>query len=370
MKQMNSNRPITTIQVMAVIISTIIGIGILSIPRYMAEAGDSGAPLVTASGVPVAFLGYWFTAVVCRKFPNETLFVFSRRLLGTWLADTFSMLISLFFAFSAGITMRQFGEVCVAVVFKKTPIEAVILLMLLLVALSIRRNIVKFTYVHVFYLPFILLSVIAIILVALRNVDVLNLLPLTGNYTTFSSFSQGTITSAGLYQGTFVIILLVPLMKKPQQILKAGTIALGIIGFIYVMIVWVTLGMFGAQETKLLSYPTLEAARSISIGAGLLERFDALFIIIWVVSIFTSIFTNYYLAAYSLQQVLRHKDHRLISSFLLPLIITFSLLPRNIFQVYSFASITAIIGLIFLTFYPLLLWLVSLIRNKGAITHE
>lgn len=73
--------------------------------------------------------------------------------------------------------MRQFGEVCVAVVFKKTPIEAVILLMLLLVALSIRRNVVKFTYVHVFYLPFILLSVIAITLVAMKNVDVLNLLP-------------------------------------------------------------------------------------------------------------------------------------------------------------------------------------------------
>ncbi|MEK5253078.1 endospore germination permease [Paenibacillus sp. FSL F4-0125] len=367
---MNRNRPITTIQVMAVIISTIIGIGILSIPRYMAEAGDSGAPLVTASGVPVAFLGCWFTAVVCRKFPNETLFVFSRRLLGTWLADIFSMLISLFFAFSAGITMRQFGEVCIAVVFKKTPIEAVILLMLLLVALSIRRNTVKFTYVHVFYLPFILLSVIAIILVAMRNVDVLNLLPLTGNHTTLSSFSKGTITSAALYQGTFVITLLVPLMKKPQQALKAGIIALGFIGFIYIMIVWVTLGMFGAQESKILSYPTLEAARSISIGAGLLERFDALFIIIWVISIFTTIFTNYYIAAYSLQQVLRHKDHRLISSFLFPLIFIFSLFPRNIFQVNTFASITGIFGLVFLTIYPLLLWLASLIRHKGALSHE
>ncbi|WP_419885969.1 GerAB/ArcD/ProY family transporter [Paenibacillus sp. B-A-8] len=367
---MNRNRPITTIQVMAVIISTIIGIGILSIPRYMAEAGDSGAPLVTASGVPVAFLGCWFTAVVCRKFPNETLFVFSRRLLGTWLADIFSMLISLFFAFSAGITMRQFGEVCIAVVFKKTPIEAVILLMLLLVALSIRRNIVKFTYVHVFYLPFILLSVIAIILVAMRNVDVLNLLPLTGNHTTLSSFSKGTITSATLYQGTFVITLLVPLMKKPQQALKAGIIALGFIGFIYIMIVWVTLGMFGAQESKILSYPTLEAARSISIGAGLLERFDALFIIIWVISIFTTIFTNYYIAAYSLQQVLRHKDRRLISSFLFPLIFIFSLFPRNIFQVNTFASITGIFGLVFLTIYPLLLWLASLIRHKGALSHE
>lgn len=367
---MNSNRPIATIQVVAVIVSTIIGIGILSIPRYMTLAGDSGAPLVSASGVPLAFLGCWFTASVCRKFPNENLFVFSRKLLGKGLADIFSVLISVFFAFSAGITMRQFGEVCVTVVFKKTPIEAVILLMLLLSSLSIRRSIVKFTYVHIFYLPFILLSVLTIVLVAIKNVDALNLLPITGNYTTLSSFSKGMVNSAALYQGTFVLTLLVPYMKKPQQVLKAGSISLIIIGLVYVMIVGVTLGMFGAQETKLLFYPTLEAARSISIGVGLLERFDALFIIMWVVSIFTSIFTNYYLAAYSLQQVLRYKDHRLISSFSFPLIFIFSLLPRDIYQVYTFASVTAIIGLIFLTLYPLLLWLIALIRHKGELSHD
>lgn len=367
---MNKNRPITTIQVVGVIVSTIIGIGILSIPRYMAEAGDSAAPLISASGIPLAFLGCWFTASVCRKFPNETLFVFSRRLLGTGIADFFTCLISLFFALSTGITMRQFGEVCVTVVFKKTPIEIVILLMLIVGALSIRRNIVKFTYVHLFYLPFILLSVLSIVLIALKNVDALNLLPITGNDLTFSGFSKGMLTSAALYQGTFVIVLLVPLMKNPRQILKAGSAGLLIIGCVYVMIVLVTLGMFGAQETKLLSYPTLETARSISIGAGLLERFDAIFIIIWVVSIFTSIFTNYYLTVYSLQKVLRFKDHRLISNFSLPFIYAFSLGPRNIFQVNTVASLTGGIGLVLLTFYPFLLWLVALIRHKGGVSHE
>jgi spore germination protein len=367
---MNSNRPITTVQVVAVIVSTIIGIGILSIPRYMAEAGDSAAPLISASGIPLAFLGCWFTAAVCRKFPNETLFIFSRRLLGTGLADFFTILISLLFAFSTGITMRQFGEVCALVIFKKTPIEMVILLMLVLGALSIRRNIVKFTYVHVFYLPFILLTVLSIGLMSMNNIDALNLLPITGNHLTASGFTEGMITSASLYQGTFVIVLLVPLMKQPRQVLKAGSIGLLIIGCIYVMIVLVALGMFGAQETMILSHPTIETARSISIGGGLLERLDAVFIIAWVISIFTSIFTNYYLATYSLQKVLRFKDHRLLSSFMLPLIFIFSLFPRNIFQVNTAASVTGIVGLTLLTLYPLLLWLVSIFRNKGEAAHE
>lgn len=367
---MNNNRPITTIQVVAVIVSTIIGIGILSIPRGMSETGGSAAPLITASGFPLAFLGCWFTAAVCRKFPNESLFIFSRRLLGRGLADIFSVLISLFFAFSTGITMRQFGEVCVAVVFKKTPIEAVILLMLILCTLSIRRNIVKFTYVHIFYLPFILVSVIGIIIVSLRSVDTLNLMPITGNHLTYSSFFKGMLTSAALFQGTFILTLLVPVMKNPHQALKAGAYALLIIGLVYVMIVIITVGMFGSQETKLLSYPTLETARSISIGGGILERFDALFITVWVVSIFTTIFTNYYLATYSVQQVIRIKDHRLISSFTLPLIFIFSLIPRDIYQVHTIAFMTGVIGLILLTFYPLLLWLMALIRHKGGLAHE
>ncbi|MEK4508466.1 GerAB/ArcD/ProY family transporter [Paenibacillus sp. FSL K6-2524] len=367
---MNNNRPITTIQVVAVIVSTIIGIGILSFPRYMVEAAESAAPLVAASGIIIAFLSCWFTASVCRKFPDENLFVFSRRLLGTGIADFFSVLILLFFAISTGITIRQFGEVCITVVFRKTPIEAVILIMLLMTALSIRRNIIKFTYIHSFYLPFILLSILSITLIAMKNVDLLNLLPLTGNYPSLSSLSKGMFYSASLYQGTFILILLVPLMKKPKQVLKAGSIALVFIGVIYMLIVIVSLGLFGAQETKLLFYPTLETARSISIGSGLLERFDAIFIIVWVVSVFTSLFTNYYLTAYSFREITRFKDHRLISNFLLPFIFVVSLLPRDVYQVNNIASTTAHIGLVLLTFYPLLLWLTAIIRKKGGVSHE
>ncbi|NUU59294.1 GerAB/ArcD/ProY family transporter [Paenibacillus agri] len=359
-----NNRPITTMQAVAVIVSTIIGIGILTFPRFMAEAGDSGAPMVTASGIFIAFIGFWFTASVCRKFPNETLFIFSRRLVGAGLADFLTGLIVVFFAFSSGITMRQFGEVCVSVIFKKTPIEAVILLMLLLGCLSIRRNIVKFTYIHAFYLPLILLPVLIIILVSLKEIDVLNLLPVTGNQLTPRKFTTGMLTSASLYQGTFILTLLVPFMKKPQKVMKAGASALLLIVSIYVLIVIVSVGMFGAQETLLLFYPTLETARSISLGAGLLERFDAIFIIVWVISIFTTIFSNFYMAAYAFKELARFQDHRLVASFLLPFIFGSSLLPDNVFQTYDIASATAMFGLILLTFYPFLLWLTATIREK------
>ncbi|MNC29360.1 Spore germination protein YndE [compost metagenome] len=227
----------------------------------------------------------------------------------------------------------------------------------------------KFSYIHIFYLPFIFFSVVFISLVSIKDVDVLNLLPITGNHITLSSLSSGMLSSASVYQGTFVLILLVPFMRKPKQVLKASTAALLVIGVIYMTIVVISIGMFGAEETKLLKYPTLEAARSISFGAGLLERFDGIFIITWVISVYTTIFTNYYLAAYAFRELTKFKDHRLVSSFLLPFVFLLSLLPDNIFQAHDITNITAFLGLILLTFYPFLLWLVAVIRKKGGLPH-
>ncbi|MRN51905.1 GerAB/ArcD/ProY family transporter [Paenibacillus monticola] len=367
---MNNNRPITTFQFMAVIISTIIGVGILVFPRYMVEYGGNSAPLMSILAIFAALIGCWFTASVCRKYPNETLFVFSRRLLGRGMADFSTIIIFLFFLNSTSSNMRQFGEVCITVLFKRTPIEILMLILLILVGLSVRRNIVKFTYIHVFYLPFILISVIIILMLSLKKIDGLNLLPILGNNFTLSSFSKGVFLSASLYQGTFILILLVPLMRKPKQAVKAANAALFFSGIFYTIIVIVSLGMFGMNEIELLIYPTLELARSASFGTGLLERLDAIFIVVWVISVFTTIFTNYYLAVYALRELIRIKDQRLISSFLLPFIFVLSLLPQNFFQVYDVALVTSVIGLIFLTVYPFLLWVVDLIRNKGGLSHE
>lgn len=72
MNPVNSLRQITTLRAAAVISSTIIGVGILSFPRYMALAGNSSAPFIAFSGVVLSFLSYWLLASLCQRFPKES----------------------------------------------------------------------------------------------------------------------------------------------------------------------------------------------------------------------------------------------------------------------------------------------------------
>lgn len=354
---------LTSLQAGATVTSTIIGIGILSFPRYMAEAGDNGAPLVALAGTVIAFVSLHIVTSLCRKFPHENLFVFSRRLIGRAAADVMNALVFLFFTLLTALTLRQFGEVSVMVLFQKTPIEAVMLLMLLVTMLSTRRNVVKFSYIHYFYLPFIIAPVLGIVLIALGDIDVQNLLPVAGG--TLFSFTKGALNASGLLQSSFIVVLIIPFMKNPGKAPLIGGISVGIIGLLYVLLTVASIGIFGPEETKLLFYPTLETARSAQIGFGI-ERLDALFLIIWVISVFTTTYTTYYLSSYCLRELTGFRDQRFTSSLLLPYVYILALIPGNVFQTYDIAYYLGIAGLGLLTGYPLLLSFVYAVRAKGG----
>lgn len=68
---MSNTRQITTLRTAAVIGSTIIGVGILSFPRYMAAAGGSGAPFVAFCGIAISIICFWLLASLCRRFPGN-----------------------------------------------------------------------------------------------------------------------------------------------------------------------------------------------------------------------------------------------------------------------------------------------------------
>ncbi|WNS40945.1 endospore germination permease [Paenibacillus sp. MMS20-IR301] len=358
---MNNPRQITTLRAAAVISSTIIGVGILSFPRFMAAAGGSSAPFIAFCGVVFSFLCYWLLVSLCRRFPKDSLFVFSKALIGRHPATVFTAVIMIMFIMLTGLTVRQFGDVATTVLYKKTPIEATIFLMLLTCLLSSRRNIVKFSYIHFFYLPLIISSILVTILISLKSVDLLNLQPVL--MTPTPEFWKGVREASYLFQSSFVIVLLIPFMEKPGQAVRAGALAIVISGAIYVLIVIASVGMFGSEETKLLIYPTLEMARSTAFGEGFLERLDALFMIIWVISVYTTVYTTYYISAYLLQVLFGFRDQHMAASLLLPLMFTLSLLPSNVFESYQWALHLGNAGMFLLLGYPLLLWSAYLIRR-------
>lgn len=361
-------RQITTLQTAAVLISTIIGVGVLSIPLFAVRSADAGAPLVTLIGIAIALASLLLLAKLQLRFKRQFFINYSEQIIGKWPARAFGVLVIGFFALLTSFTAREFGEVVITSVLKQTPLEVTVMVMLMLAAISTRNDISTFAYVHHFYLPVLVGPVLLIIALSLKNADVINLLPVWGNKP--GGMLTGAITVAGLFQGSFILTTVMPAMRHPDKAVKSIFWAIMIAGGIYLLIVIAVVAVFGNEEVKNLLWPTLELAKTTSLPANILERLDAAFLAVWVTAVFTTLFATYYLTAHALSRLLGLKDHRLFSSALLPFVFVMAMLPQNIMQMYQIIQVVLRYGLLLTIGYPLLLLIVAVIRKKKGNDHE
>lgn len=359
---METSRQITVIQAAAILISTIIGVGVLTLPLFAVRAADSGAPLVTLLGMMLAFVGLSLIALLGMRFPSKSIVQYSEDIVGKWPARIGSVFIIVFFAVLTSLAAREFGEVVVTSVLKETPLEVTVIVMLLLAAISTRNDITTFAYIHHFYFPALLGPGLLIVALSLKNADMINLQPIWGNEP--KDMVGGVFTVAALFQGSFILTLVIPAMRRPEKAMRASIWGMLIAGGLYVAIVVATVSVFGAEESKQLLWPTLELAKATSLPANILERLDAAFLAVWVTAVFTTLFSSYYLTIHSMSKLFRLRDHRMFSFFLLPIVFVMAMLPLNILHMYEIIQNVGRIGLFITIFYPGALLLISFLRKK------
>jgi spore germination protein len=364
MNPVNNPRQITNIQAAAILTSTIIGVGVLPLPLFGVNAADTGAPLVTLLGAMLGFVGLWLIAVLGMRFPNKTIIQYSEEIIGKWSAAIGNLFIIIFFALLTALGSREFGEVFITSVLKKTPLEVIVIVMLLLATTASRNDMRTFSYIHLFYLPFVLAPGLLIVALSLKNADIINLQPIIGNNP--SGMLKGVLTIAALFQGSFILTLIIPFMRQPKKAMKASRWGMGVAAGFYLLIVVAAVAVFGAEEIKKLLWPTLELAKTTSLPANILERLDAAFLAVWVTAVFTTLLSSYYLTVQAITQMFRLRTHKMFCYFILPFITTLAMLPQNIIQMYNVIVIVGRIGLCITIIYPSLLLVVAVIRKKRS----
>jgi spore germination protein len=360
---MDNPRQVTAIQAAIVIISTVIGVGVLPLPQFASKSGGSAAPLVTIIGIIVAFVGILLITKLGQRFPHQSIIEYSEDIVGKLLGRIGSLFIIIFFAILTSLAAREFGEVVVTTVLKKTPLEVTVIVMLLLAALSTRNSITTFAYIHHFYFPLLLFPVLLIVALSLKNADILFLQPVWGTLEWGKMFNGG-LTVAALFQGSFVITMVIPAMRNPSRAMTSAYWAILVTGGLYLSIVTATVAVFGSEETNKLLWPTLELAKVTSLPANILERLDAAFLAVWVTAVFTTLFSSYYLVIHSISKLFRLKDHRMFSMMILPFVFVLAMLPQNVLNMYDIIVWVGQIGLLITVGYPLLLLLMAGLRKK------
>lgn len=363
---LTDNDKITTSQAVILLITIILGTGILSLPRDAARIAGSDGWLIVLLGGLLTLFGSFFTAYLIRNFPEDTFVDYSEKLVGKFVAVLITLTFVIMLTTISSFITRNFAEVMNAYMLERTPKEFIIITQLLLAVYLIRHGIEPMARASQIMLPVLVVPIIAMYLIAIPRADFTELLPFMR--TPLKTLIKGSLEIEFSFLGFEVFLMMGPYLRSPKRsnwIMFAG---IGSSIIIYLFIVIIVFAALGVEDSKIILWPGMSIIRTVMVPGGVFERLDALILALWTIASFTSVSGYYYTAAITIFHLTGAKEFKHIVTLLFPWIYLISVIPKDVLQVLTFGKYLGALNLSLAILVPAFLCLVCFLKNKRGKT--
>ncbi|HHY81131.1 MAG TPA: endospore germination permease [Clostridiales bacterium] len=353
---------LSSFQVTVLVSLGAIGVAVLYVPQTAAKNAGIDSPFIMLAAGIIAMFFTGIIIILGNRFPNMTMIEYSRVILGKYLGWLFGAVFVLYTLITTAYITRVFGDAMKVLLLPRTPLEIVMISMLLLCAYCIHGGISTIAKVcEIFLLPVI--AVIGTTIVFnLQDVQMFRFREM------FSNGIKPLITSLPVifvaYLGFEILYFILPFLKTREKSLLYGMAGLILPIFVYTGLVFIAVGTSG-DTIALLVYPTIHLARRIGSAISFIERFDIFFITFWILAVFTTLVIFIYMSVLSATRLLNLRNYKPFLFILLPVYYIIAIIPQNIAQI-EFLGQFATYGGIFVVSSSIPLLVISIIRKKGG----
>lgn len=330
---------ITPLQLAAITATSIVGVGVLALPRLVVEMAYTGATLATLIGSLIGVATGMLAAALSSRFPGQTLVRYARRTTGRLVGTAVGIAYAGIALVSAALVAREFGEVTISAVLLETPLEITVLVMISVAVVMARYDVQVVGRVYEFTLPIVVFPAVIIAFLSLRNAHFIHLLPLAGGG--WDGIASASLLAASALLGFMVSLVFVSRLDVMRLAVPAVGAGVGLAALIHLQVVVAALSVFGPEQAIRRIWPTLELARITTVPGNLLERLDAPFIGIWVLANFTTIAGLLYAGVWALTDLLRLEDHRTVIPFVVPGLYLIAMFVPNVHALYELLKVMA-----------------------------
>lgn len=368
---MNKKNNISLLHFEALIITSVIGVGILSLPTEVSNIlGNDGWLLIITSG--------FFTMVLmsilmklCQLYPGRVYYDFGKDIVGPRVFNIINILYLCYFLFLAAFVMRIFTEVIKLFLLNSTPVEVIILSMLFSTAYISRTNIETLGRMAVFVLPIILITTLVFVIITIPVIDFSNILPLFRF--NFKDIGKVLIETGFIffsYVGFEILFISMAYLENEKKVMKYGFKGIMVIIIIYLITFFITLAGFGVFELKREIWPSLSIIREVELPGFFIENIDGIILSAWIIVVFATLGPAIYSGSVILSKIFNTKRHNYFVLPMIPIILTLSLIPQNIGEVYFITQeVLKYLGTFLLIICPITLYIIALIK-KGVKNHN
>ncbi|WP_134699813.1 endospore germination permease [Ammoniphilus sp. YIM 78166] len=352
-------------EILISVTTMIIGAGILTLPRGVAQStkGLDGLLAIVAGGV-LAMVFAWVCARLSSRFPQQTFFQYTTRLVSKPVAIVTTLLFGLYFMCFTAYEMRTVATISKIYLFDQTPVEALGLIFLLIVIYSVSGSRAAILRINLMFMPIVLFIAIAVVLMNVGYFDAENLRPFFT--TNWKGYVQASKETSFAFVGFEILLFYVALSNKPKEAPTAAIIGVSIPLALYLLIYFMVIGVFATETTSQMIHPTIEMAKEVEVPGQFFERFESIFFTIWIMTLFNTAAMGLDLSVTCLRYVLPRVKKMNIIFALSPVTYLVGMLPENQLSVFKLGNFISYAGIGFAVLIPTLLLVIAKARGvKG-----
>ncbi|WP_336155877.1 spore germination protein [Bacillus sp. 204(2023)] len=354
---------LTFMQTMIMVSSTLIGAGVLTLPRSAAETNSpSGWLMILLQGVIFIIIALLFLPFLQRN-SGKTLFKLNSIAAGKFFGLLLNLFISLYFIGIVCYQARILGEVVGFFQLKNTPMSVVVFLFLAVAIYHVGGGVYPIAKVYAYIFPITLIIFMVLLMFSFRLFQLDFIRPVfEGGYQSFLSSFPKTLL---YFSGFEIIFYLVPFMKDPKQAKKAVALGIAISTVFYSITLFIVIGCMTVAEAKTVTWPTISLIHALEVPGIFIERFDLFLQLTWTAQQFACMLGSFKGAHIGLTEIfqLKNKNNAWLLTAMLAVTFFITLYPKNLNDVFYYGTLLGYAFLIVIII-PFFIWFLSWIQKK------
>ncbi|NOU85509.1 GerAB/ArcD/ProY family transporter [Paenibacillus sp. LMG 31460] len=359
----NHKEQITTTQASLMVSKSMIGTGILILPQGLSK--EVGTPdgwiSVIVSGLLALLAGY-IIVKLSQRFPKQTFYQYSQTVAGKLLGRSASIVLTLYYIVCSGYLLRFMGEVIRMYLLDNTPLEVIMIVFLSLAAYLTVGGINPIARLTELFLPVVVFLLLVFIVFSLGGFEIDNIRPVLGDG--MLPVLKGIKPSIFSYSGTEIMLILPAFMIEPRKAVKASLMGIALVIPLYTLVVVIAIATLTVDEVKTVAWPMMSVAKTIELPGGFFERFESLFSVLWVISMYSAFVIYQYAASLGCGQLFR-KEHRTFIYACLPVIYLIAMFPADLNSLFKFGDFLGYSALFIAAIMPPCFLIIAKLRRKG-----
>lgn len=360
---------ISPYQVGVFVFNIIVGVGVLTLPATLTKEVESDAWILCIFAGLISIILIYLICKVGVKYSDYGFVGTLRKMFGKFLGTLLAIPVFLYFFIFTAIVIRLFGETLKLYLLSRTPLEFVMIPLIILVVFLVRSGVEPTARFFEAVTPFIMFILIILMIVALPESDFSNARPIMAS--PLLDYIGGLKGAVFAFAGFEILLVLFPFMRKPKQAFKASSYAIGVVTFIYTATTILCLARFGVKETQAHIYPVMSLIKSAEIPGAFIERLEGLMIALWVIFVFTTIAALTYGYSVVGGDILGHKKRKHIISLSIPILYVIGLMGESVAELFKMSdTLSTYLGAYGFIVLPILMFIVSIFKGKGGERSE